>query len=70
MITFKFYGAPHNDANHAQMQWAVMPAETDGANWEVLESYDNGKTWLCNCIVPTEQAGWDFIAAWFAQWYE
>ena len=64
MANFKFHGS----SDHDPMLWAV-DTMFDGSAY-VMESYDDGATWICNCHLDSEQAGWDFIAAWFAQFYE
>ena len=58
MMTFPFYGTP----DHSPMLWGVEDSC-------VLESYDDGKTWGCNCVLESDQACWDFISAWFLQFY-
>lgn len=64
MATFQFYGTK----DHPPMLWAV---EKDSpAGWAVLESYNDGCTWIRNCTVAEEQDGWNFVAGWFASLYE
>ena len=61
---FKFHGS----SEHCPMWWSVEDP-TEDVRWAVLESYNEGKTWITNCILDSNQAAWDFIAAWFAQFY-
>jgi len=64
MPDFKFFGTE----DHDPVIWSVEA--TDDGRFDVIESYDGGETWICNCTVASKQEGWDFIAAWFAQFYE
>ena len=63
MVIWKFRGT----AGLGPMWWTVMPSEAGG--YDVAESYDEGETWVCNCVLESEQAAWDFIADWFASMY-
>jgi hypothetical protein len=67
MVTFKFFGS-QGDEGHPPMLWSVAESSEE-PGFDVLESHDNGVTWGVNCTYPTEQAAWDFIAAWFQQFY-
>ena len=59
----------HGNSTSSPMLWTVEQDDDSGA-WYVLESYNNGASWIRNCEVRDEQDGWDFVSAWFAQWYE
>ena len=50
------------------MMWSVEPRGDEG--FAVIESYDCGKNWGTNCVLPTGIECVNFIAAWFSQWYE
>ena len=64
MIIWKFYGTK----DHPAMDWSVE--KVDGV-WYVIESYMSAPDlWIRNTDVESEQAGWDWIAAWFASLYE
>lgn len=66
-----FYGTK----DHQPMLWDVRDLregleEGEPSRFCVLESYTDGKSWGINCDVPSLQAGWDFVSAWFASFYE
>lgn len=63
-VRFKFYGTP----DHAPMEWSVLRGHFQ--KWCVVESYDEWSNYVVNCEVESEQEGWDFISAWFAQFTE
>ena len=64
MTIWKFYGTK----DHPAMDWSVE--KVDGV-WYVIESYMSAPDlWIRNTDVESEQAGWDWIAAWFASLYE
>lgn len=61
---WKYFGGIQSPA-----MWWTVDCDTQD-RWFVLESYDFGKTWATNCELPSRQECWDFVATWFAQFYE
>lgn len=60
-MIWKFHGITGRE-EFSPMWWKVE----DGGVWE---SYDQGKSWILNCQFEVDQAGWDFVADWFSQFY-
>ena len=51
--------------DHSPMIWGV---EYDGDRWNVVETYDHGRTWIRNCTLDSYEECEQFILAWFEQW--
>ena len=55
-----------NEEN-SPMIWGIEQ-ELDNMRWRILESYDNGLTWIVNCYLKTEADCDAFIAAWMQEY--
>ncbi len=49
-------------AEHPPMWWRVI--QLGPRRWAVDESYDEGRSWICNCVLPSLLAGRRFVKDW------
>jgi hypothetical protein len=55
----------HGGLDDSPMEWGIELY--DDGRWAVVETYDYGQSWLCNCSLATADECVQFIRTWFKQ---
>ena len=50
--------------NAGDFYWGVKMI--DETRWAVVESWDSGRSWICNCILESHEDCLTFIDGWMA----
>ena len=65
-MTRKWIQMYEGSADHSAFWWAVQEDQYE-EGFAVLESYDQGQSWLVNDIFATKRAAMNFVEGWMSK---